>query len=99
MAHGQSTRRRLASGGPVGLVAVELTCAAELEPTVADDGIGIGPAATRDRPGHLDLPAMRDRARIAGGSLKAGEPARRGRSGPPPTAVPDPPETGSGQDE
>ena len=96
MAHGQSTHRRLASGGPVGLVAVELTWAAELELTVAGDGIG--PAATRDRPGHLGLPAMRDRARIARGSL-TGEPARRGRSGPPPTAVPDPPEAGSGQDE
>ena len=38
--------------------------------SVRDDGRGIDPAEVRDRPGHLGIGAMRDRASIAGGVLE-----------------------------
>jgi signal transduction histidine kinase len=38
--------------------------------SVRDDGRGIDPALVRDRPGHLGIGAMRDRASIAGGVLE-----------------------------
>lgn len=41
-----------------------------LEVTVRDDGVGFDPATPTDRPGHLGLRGMRDRAEIAGGRLE-----------------------------
>lgn len=38
--------------------------------TVRDDGRGIGPDDERERPGHLGIASMRDRAQAAGGSLE-----------------------------
>ncbi|QZY30306.1 PAS domain-containing sensor histidine kinase [Nocardioides coralli] len=38
--------------------------------TVADDGRGFDPRGEPDLPGHLGLPAMRDRAMVAGGRLE-----------------------------
>lgn len=37
--------------------------------TVVDDGRGFDAAAEQDRPGHLGLPGMRDRAAVAGGRV------------------------------
>ena len=51
-------------------VAVHLRCDDdELELTVTDDGRGLDPTAVEERPGHLGLPGMRDRATVAGGTL------------------------------
>ena len=40
-----------------------------VEVSVADDGRGFDATATPDRPGHLGLPGMRDRATVAGGAV------------------------------
>jgi PAS domain S-box-containing protein len=40
-----------------------------VEVSVVDDGRGFDPADAADRPGHLGLPGMRDRATVAGGSV------------------------------
>lgn len=40
--------------------------------TVSDDGRGVDAASLQDRPGHLGLAGMRDRAAIAGGRLEVG---------------------------
>ncbi len=51
-------------------VTVDLRCDDDvLVLTVADDGSGLDADAMRDRPGHLGLPGMRDRAAVAGGTL------------------------------
>ena len=36
---------------------------------VGDDGVGFDPTAAFDQPGHYGLPGMRERARLAGGTL------------------------------
>jgi PAS domain S-box-containing protein len=40
-----------------------------VEVSVVDDGRGFDLAGSTDRPGHLGLPGMRDRAAVAGGSV------------------------------
>ena len=40
--------------------------------TVSDDGGGVDPESLQDRPGHLGLAGMRDRAAIADGRLEVG---------------------------
>ncbi len=37
---------------------------------IGDDGVGFDPAAAFDQPGHYGLLGMRERARLAGGTLK-----------------------------
>jgi two-component system, NarL family, sensor histidine kinase YdfH len=52
-------------------VQVSLRCAdGGLELRVADDGIGFDPAATEGQAGHYGLLGMRERARLAGGTLE-----------------------------
>ena len=46
--------------------------------TVTDDGEGVDPTALRDRPGHLGITGMRDRAEIAGGRLQVNSVPGRG---------------------
>jgi NarL family two-component system sensor histidine kinase YdfH len=41
-----------------------------IELTVSDDGAGFDPAGTANQPGHYGLLGMRERARLAGGSLE-----------------------------
>jgi signal transduction histidine kinase len=41
-----------------------------LEVTVEDDGRGFDPATISPRPGHLGIPAMADRAAVAGGRVE-----------------------------
>ncbi|GAB3664516.1 hypothetical protein GCM10027596_29020 [Nocardioides korecus] len=43
-----------------------------VEVVVADDGQGVGPGADVERPGHLGLSGMRDRASVAGGRVEVG---------------------------
>jgi signal transduction histidine kinase len=50
----------------------------ELVLTVADDGRGFGEEERRDRPGHLGLSGMDDRATIAGGRLEIDSSPGRG---------------------
>ena len=46
--------------------------------TVDDDGVGFEPDEVEERPGHLGLRSMRDRATVAGGWLVAGPRPGRG---------------------
>lgn len=49
------------------------------ELTVADDGLGLDPAAAlHPRPGHLGLPAMRERVEAVGGRMELASPAAGG---------------------
>ena len=50
-----------------------------VEVSVVDDGRGFDPAGAGDRPGHLGLPGMRDRATVAGGSVVVESPREPGR--------------------
>ena len=60
---------------------------------MTDDGRGLAPDALQDRRGHLGLPAMRDRATIAGGSLTLEPgPRRRHPAAAPPAGPPGRPE-------
>ncbi|MCW2867207.1 MAG: domain S-box protein [Marmoricola sp.] len=43
-----------------------------VEVVVADDGRGVSPDAVVDRPGHLGVSGMRDRASVAGGRVDVG---------------------------
>jgi signal transduction histidine kinase len=47
-----------------------------VEVVVEDDGRGFDPATVEPRPGHLGIPAMADRATIAGGRLTLERPDR-----------------------
>ena len=50
---------------------VSLSCAdGWLEVRVADDGAGFDPAAAEGQAGHYGLLGMRERARLAGGTLE-----------------------------
>jgi signal transduction histidine kinase len=42
---------------------------AGVEILIEDDGRGFDPAAVEPRPGHLGIPAMTDRATVAGGRV------------------------------
>ncbi|MCW2817618.1 MAG: domain S-box protein [Marmoricola sp.] len=54
-------------------VEIRLTrVAGGVEVVVADDGHGVGAGALVDRPGHLGVSGMRDRASVAGGRVEVG---------------------------